>query len=487
MPKLLLLLILSTAVHAAEFADRSIAFQTTRYDLDYRLDYDQKIVTGACRIQIKNISSDSARVVPLLLYKLMAVHSIQNLNGQELAYTQRDVMFDDRDWMQVNFIEVTLPKPLAMNASTTLDIRYDGYMQGYVETGMLYTQDSIDPYFTILRPDCYAYPEVGYPNWSVNRKAGLQPFDYVLTVTVPEGYVAANPGWLVGKGAEEGRSVFTFQNMRPAWRIDAAIAKYAVLEKKDKKIYYLPGDDDGAAQVMSAMEKCSDLYTRWFGPLHRSANFTVVEIPEGYGSQADVSGMLLTADSFKDKENLHQLYHEVSHQWNVKDTDPMPARWNEGLATFLEWLAVDQLDQPNRLDPVMDWMLGRVKEDLQKDVLAAHVAPVDFGSKQIEGMSYSVGAVAFAVLYQLVGETEFDRMIGGFYQEREASGATAREFARYIQSKSSLDLRRYLNDWWLGTGWASLAREKTRVWEVTATYRGKSPIFKDANTDTLKR
>ena len=467
----LLLLVLVSTAFAAEFADWKITLKTTRYDLDLKPDFTRELVEGACRITVENTAKDSARVVPFLLYKLMTVHSIQDANRQELSYDQRNVMFDDMDSMQVNFIEVTLPQPLGKGKSAMLDIRYSGLMKGYVETGMLYTQDRIDPAFTILRPDCYAYPEVGVPNRQVNRKTGLESFDYALTVTVPEGMTAANAGRLTGYGTDNGRAVFTFQNIRPAWRIDAAISKYADFTRGPNKVYFFPEDAAGADRVMIAMEKCTELYTRWFGPLHQTGAFTVIEIPEGYGSQADVSGILQTADAFRDEQQLHQLYHEISHQWNVRSTDPLPCRWEEGFASFIEWRAQDLLHGKNDLDYYMDWYAGEIKKDLEKDSARAQIAPVDFGTKQIEGMSYTVGAVAFRVLWGIVGEEEFTRLLGGFYQEKEATGATAREFVSYLSTKSSIDLTNYTNDWWLGTGWAGKIKSGKTLAELVNEYR----------------
>ena len=273
----LLLLIFVGAAHAA-FEQQILTLTTTRYDLDLKLDYDRALLDAACRIEIKNTANDSVRVVPLLLYKMMTVHSIQGANHQELPYTQRNLFFDDMDSMEVNFIEVTLPNALAKNKTATLDIRYDGYMQGYVETGMLYTQDRISRDFTILRPDCYAYPEIGYPNWQVNRKAGLDSYNYVITVTVPEGLSAANGGRLMGVGTSGGKSVFTFQNILPAWRMDVTVATYADLARGNNRVYYFPEDAAGADRLLTAMERCMELYTRWFGPLHQTSGFTVIEI-----------------------------------------------------------------------------------------------------------------------------------------------------------------------------------------------------------------
>ena len=44
--------------------------------------------------------------------------------------------------------------------------------------------------------------------------------------------------------------------------------------------------------VTNKLHECRDFYTRWFGPLHDYLGYAVIEIPDGWGSQADVTSTL---------------------------------------------------------------------------------------------------------------------------------------------------------------------------------------------------
>jgi hypothetical protein len=52
---------------------------------------------------------------------------------------------------------------------------------------MRYVKDHVDPVFTILRSDAFAFPQPGVPSEAANRQAGLRNFDYDLHITVPPG------------------------------------------------------------------------------------------------------------------------------------------------------------------------------------------------------------------------------------------------------------------------------------------------------------
>jgi hypothetical protein len=96
-------------------------------------------------------------------------------------------------------------------------------------------------------------------------------------------------------------------------------------------------------------------------------------------SQADVAAILLAAAAFRDSTD-HELYHEVAHLWNPPATDLPSPRWNEGLSSFLEYLAEEQFTGwwvACRADQLLDW-LRRIAPDR-----GSHPgALIDYGSSK---------------------------------------------------------------------------------------------------------
>lgn len=442
-----------------------------KYNWNVNLDYDESSLSSTCELTVKNSTESPIQTLPLLLYRLMTVDSVVDGNGRKLGFTQNVRAFDDFDRQQVNFIEVKLYDNLAPNQSATLKLKYRGYLAGYVETGMRYVRETIDPEFTILRLDCYAYPVVGTLSYAANRAEGLRDFEFVAAINVPDSLVVVNVGRLDSVSAHDGRAAYHYRSLAPSWRMDFAIAQYANVELGANTIYYLPGDSSGAVMVADAMRRCLDKYTEWFGPLTGSNGFTVIEIPDGFGSQADATGILQTASAFKDQGEMRQLYHELSHCWNVKETDAARARWQEGLATFLEYLTADSLDNANDLDRVAQWYLQNIREKSNRDSTYLTIVPADYGRHHITGRSYSVHMISSHVLRDVVGHNQFCRIFRTFYEQYGDSGATLAQLSKHSTTVAGHDLEPFFQDWFFTTRAISRIRDGQTLDQLAAYYK----------------
>ena len=212
-----------------------------RYDLDLGVDFREERVDGTARITIGNSGATSAAEASFLLYRLLSVDAVRDGGGAPVAFSQNVVPFEDDPKRQANQVRILLAPPLPPRATRVLEIRYGGYLAGYVETGSLYIQDRVDEIFTILREDADAYPTLRPPSHAKIRAAGLPSFDYSARITVPESHVVANGGRLVERTVENGRASYVYRNMRPAWRMDFAIAPYRTLDAPGLRVFALPG------------------------------------------------------------------------------------------------------------------------------------------------------------------------------------------------------------------------------------------------------
>lgn len=452
----------------------AVRLSPTHYELSVRLDYAEESLEGTARITLRNASDVSVRDVPLLLYRLMEVDSAR-VNGVPAPFTQRVVRFDDFDQLQVDHAVVALPAPLPPGGSIVLDLRYHGRLLGYAETGMLYVKDHLDPHFTILRDDGYAFPKVGYPSSEVDRRAALPSYDYLVRITVPDSLVVVNGGRLVERTAAGGMATYTYRSVKNSWRMDFTIGGYAIIEDGPLRVAYLRADSVGARRVAASARRSLDLYTAWFGPLPGAPSLTILEIEDGYGSQADVAAILQAAAAFRDSTRDRELYHEVAHLWNSPATDLPSPRWNEGLSTFLEYLVQEEFSGHPvvvaRTDRLLDWLRRTVP---QRERLT-RVALVDYGKEQMTDFSYSVGAVFFHLLYGVAGPERFRAIIGGYSRQYAVSGGSTRDLAAYAmrttQAEGTRGVTALFHDWVFTTDWWPLVRDGAKVADLLRRYR----------------
>lgn len=440
-----------------------------KYDWTVDLDFANSRLQATCRVEVTNDADEKVKKLPFLLYRLLKVRNVFS-NGIPLSFEQRIQSFEDQEKLQSNFITVELKKTLLPDQSITIEIVYDGTLYGYREVGWNYVGDKIDPEFTILRPDCMAYPELGYPLNKINKQFPKPNFDYRIRVLIPDSLVAVNGGALVSTNSANGKTTFEFKNIKKAWRMDIAISKYEKLSDSGLTVNYFKKDSLGATKLLQALQKTTRLYTTWWGPQGNFSGFSIIEIPDGYGSQADVTSILQTASAFRNSTELHQVYHEISHLWNVNLKSPSP-RWEEGLATFIEYLTIEKLEHREYLDYVTDWFLQVVRREVTNDERLKTVSMVDFGKHGMTDYSYSLGMIAFRILYEILGEEKFNQSLRAFYQEYSGKEASTEDFERVTKRVSGKDISAFFNDWFFTTGYIAHLERQSTFDEMVMIYR----------------
>jgi aminopeptidase N len=463
-------------VPASPAVEGHAAIRPTRYELDLRVDFKEERISGSARIRLQNTGDSRVREVSFLLYRLMTVAAARDAGGAAIPFRQAIVAFEDNPRKQVNHVVVPFATPLAPGESTVVALEYGGYLAGYVEAGSLYVKDRVDEAFTIIREDAEAYPTVRVPSDRANRAAGLPEFDYLARIAVPESHTVANGGALVEKAVRDGWATYVYRNIRPAWRMDFAIARFGTLEGPGFRVFFLPEDAAGAERVLKAANASMALYREWFGPLQGAPAFTVIEVPDGWGSQADVTSVLQSAAAFRDTKRLYEVYHEISHLWDVKSLDRPYCRWSEGLASFLEDLTRERLEGGPPLDAgaerTAQWLLKRAEEDPR----LRSVPMIDYGEQDMTDYAYSAGMLMFYTLHRLVGQETFNAIVGGYYQKHHATGARTEQFVRHAQAAAGRDLAPFFQDWLYSTCWFEVLASGVKVQGLAGRYReGAAP------------
>lgn len=468
--KLFTVLCLTAPVAAAQTEDPPL-LRPVRYDLVVRVDLAAEQVEGSARIRLRNDLDKPIREASFLLYRLMRVREVRDANGTPMRFQQTLVAVEDFAKLQVNHVRVPLGSPLPRGKETTIEIHYGGHLLGYSETGMLYVRERVDSAYTLLRDDAYAYPIIAYPSLGARRRAGLPYYEYTARISVPATHTVANGGALVSRTQDGAAATFSYRSVKPSWRMDFAVAPFRTLRSGSFTVFHLPEDSSGAQRILAAMATTVALYTRWFGPLSGDSPFAVIEIPDGWGSQADVTSLLQAAAAFRDPKREDELYHEISHLWNAPSTDKPSPRWNEGLASFLEDLTTDSLSGKATTDSSVMRVVRYLASRLRTDSVLRSVPPLEYGKRDVTGYSYSVGNLMFFALYRLVGHDTFRRIVGDYYRSFATQGGGTADLVRLARSAAAVDLTKFFDDWLYSTGWTSVVVGATTSRDLFAKYQ----------------
>jgi aminopeptidase N len=447
----------------------ALALAQRHLALDVTLDYPSRSLSGTARLTLENVSAAAVSTVPLNLNRLMRVAAARDATGRALGFRQEVTVFADDPFLQVDHVSVALGEPLRPGGRVGVELAYSGPLVGYVETGSLYIRDRIDEAFTILRRDAYAFPVVEETSWEENRAAPPDEFSFEARVSVPEFLSVATGGRLVARSVSDGRATFDYASDAPVPFLNIAIARFEVVERGGIRVHHFPEDAGGARRLAEQAERALGRLAQWFGPLAREPRVTVIEIPEGWGSQADlVAGIIQTASAFREPEALQELYHELSHLWNAPDTDSPSARWNEGLGRYLQQRLAEDLDGWSGMSAEIERVAAGLVERARSDAVLREQPLARFGAVRATDHSYRLGYLVFCGLERLMGREALQRGLRAYYQDHKLSGGTLLQLESALQAAASRDLSGFFRDWVHSTTWLGLLAAEGSLSEALA-------------------
>ncbi|MFQ6113335.1 MAG: hypothetical protein ACE5NG_04495 [bacterium] len=76
-------------LHIQSFSDREILLKPIHYQLSVKVNYDNEKLLGKCQRPVFNPSDRPVKIIPLLLYRLIKVTSVQDEQGRALPFKQQ--------------------------------------------------------------------------------------------------------------------------------------------------------------------------------------------------------------------------------------------------------------------------------------------------------------------------------------------------------------------------------------------------------------
>ncbi len=211
---------------------------------------------------------------------------------------------------------------------------------------------------------------------------------------------------------------------------------------------------------LAGLDGALDTLARWFGPLATSPRVTLIEIPEGWGSQASLSaGIILEAPAFRERGRLRELYHELTHFWNPVDTAAFSPRLNEGLASLMERRLAAVIDGWPGLDSLVLQRAASLVERATSDSVLRTTPLSEYGAAQRTDLSYPVGMLFLHSLQQCLGESAFDALWAAYLQRTWRTGGSDRDFAAFaVERGERPEVQRLFQTWFFTTGWLDRLR-----------------------------
>jgi Peptidase family M1 domain len=445
----------------------------THYSLDLQFALREQQVRSVATLTVRNMTPTPHGRLRFLLYRLFTVEHVYDRAGAPMPYSQSVTALRDEPSLQANAVVVDLPAPLAPNDSTNITLTYRGFMFGYPEV-MAYVKDRIDEDYSLLRPDAFAFPVLAEPTFASVLAAGAGKFTYDITASVPHGYTVACGGLLVNSRVTPDSATYVFHSKIPTWRMDVAAAKFSVVRSPVDRlvVYHLPEDSTGARRVLKASRDVIQFYAISFGQPRRFQGYTIIEIPDGWGSQASDYYFLQTAASFKDSSRIGEVYHEIGHSWNAAPSpDVQRCRWfDEAFASFYESLATRHFSGQSAFEKEMEQSRDIFVRWGNRDPQVFDTPIAEYGKYELGRHSYTKGAWSLYVLYSLVGEKTFADIIRTMLTDSEGRTISFGDFEALCERVAGRSLRTFFQEWIYGTESSHLLADRVPIAAIVARY-----------------
>jgi hypothetical protein len=471
--KSVLLLLCFIFLLSAKSARSSELPSVTHYSLDAKFLLKEEQMSARAEMAVVNKTGKPISEVPFLLYRLLEVKSATDDKSESLSFVQAIVRDADSPQLQVNLVRVHLKQPLKPGDSTKIALRYEGFIYGYPEV-MAYVRESITEQYAFLRQETFSYPIIALPNERSRIASYSSIFTYDLRVTAPTGYTVATGGKLTETSPDSGFTTFVFKSKIPIGQIDIAVAKFFV--KKDEQagltVYALPGHEAGADRVLKGIKGVIAFYSHLFGEISNYQGYTVIEIPEDWGSQAPPLYILQTAAVFEDPKKMVELYHEVGHTWNAK-VKPEVQRsryFDEAFASYFAALALREFEGKEAFENTLEEARKSFMRRVEKDRRNYETPIADYGKYEMGGLSYTKGAWSLYVLHQVLGDEAFYKVMRAFLADYSQRGADFKAFQQTAERVSSRNLSKFFAEWIYGTESSRLLTENRSITEIVSRY-----------------
>lgn len=443
------------------------------YDLYADVDVFNGLLKANCGIRLKNQADGQISKVAFLLNRCLTVEFIKCI-GRHAEFTQKLTNFKDLENVEINFIEVFFDEPLNPGDIVRLSINYNGKICDYQHV-FRYVKDNVNEKFTLIRPDAYSYPIIGTLKFKESIPQIIsQRFDYKLKIKVPKEYVVANIGRLINRIGFDDKVLYIYESKLPSWRIDIAVAKFKKITdtQNDLHVFVFEEDYEHAVKILNELKKVLKFYIDWFNHPPIWTGYTIIEIPNGWGSQADLAGMLLNSKVFRDPSEISGLYHEIAHLWYVKSGEKYVSRFfDEGLASYFQLLAEREFFGEEHFNKRLEQLREKFIKLTEENPKLLEVPISKYGEYMLTDASYYVGAYLLYVLHNLVGDEKFKILIKSLVKTFSKDKITLEAFKQLVTTICGEEYEVFIDEWIFHNKPAQYLKDKIPLHEIISRYK----------------
>lgn len=454
---------------------------SNRYEMDLKLDDDNRILSGTEKIIYFNRSDRSLgdiyfHVYPNAFSKDKSVPVM--FNDSAYAYPKGfdpcyiDILNISVDGKKINYsiggadstiLILKLKSPIKVNENVEIVINFKlkipesrdriGYYDGSYIFGNWY-------------PITAVYDETG---WKLDQFYDIgDPFysdssDYKVKIVLPDKYIIASTGDIISDKVEEGKRIVSInaKSVRDfAWAASSNFKTYnKVIDGINIKFYFMNANNVKINKAITTLKNTIETFNERFGKYPYSS-YSIVEsyFPTGM----EYPGLVLIPSSyFNENKSMSGLegviVHETAHQWwyGVVGNNEIDEAWlDEGLATYSKVIYFENIYGTSYAREYYKKNILSIYESKRKSIKGREIIlkPIyEFDDwREYDTLVYKKGAVIFDVIRSKIGDKKFFSILRKYYNDNRYKNANTKDFINTVEKITNEKWDDFFNEWLLG-------------------------------------
>jgi aminopeptidase N len=385
-------------------------------DLDLRVDYDRKILSGSVILRLHRLSGDELVVDT----RGLTIHSVENAEAFELGAA-----------------DPILGAPLRIRLRPSAHQVTVHYSTSPAASGLQW----LDPPQTAGKQHPFLYTQsqaIHARSWIPLQDTPGVRVTFTANIHTPDGLAAA-------MGAERRNGAFHMDHPIPSYLIALAAGDLAFRPLGPRSgVYAEPVLVDRAAREFEDTERMIRAVEEMYGP-YRWGRYDLLVLPPSFpfgGMENPCLTFTTPTILAGDKSLVSLVAHELAHSWsgNLVTNATWSDFWlNEGFTVYLERRILEKVYGRDREE--MEAVLARGELDREMAGLPAAdcVLHLDLAGRDPDDgctlVPYEKGALLLRTIEQAVGRARFDAFLRSYFDHFAFRSITTADFLDYLRSQ----------------------------------------------------
>jgi len=363
-------------------------------------------MVGAYVVSFRPQKGRSVRKVTLLLNPGLTFIKA-DAGRRRLSTTSTVTPVAGMDMLELNAVEIDLGKTLTGTDRIDVAIHYRGFLEDLSWTGLTGVKETLSPNFTMLRAQGFAYPVFAEANLaSIKNAWANNGFLQFADITLPGaneivGTLSITEKTLVGE-----QTKVALKSNRPTSLMTLAIAPYQSLSSGPVTASFLRGGEAGATQLLGLVTAQMDSLARLLGAPTSGATLNIINVPDGYGNSAATGAIFLETSFLNTPSLTKKIKKTINDLWKSSNAGK-PGNWSNGLDRLVDLTIAN----PDMMQEFEMMTFNTAQQLFAANKLVGKTALEDYVVEGLSTEGDDVSALAFAVLYNLLGRDEFFKTV----------------------------------------------------------------------------